>query len=330
MALPALEAVPAADVVVARWLVPVVALLSRTGAPIPLERGARGLLRAAAAVRGRRRAHGVLLPASFSSALLFRLGGVRHVRGTASDGRTLLLDEPVPLSRIRGRHRTVVYRELVTGQPCPAERLVPRLPVPAPVRARWHALLAARTARTARTGAAAAGGTGRPTVGIFPGSSASSRRWDADRYAALARQLAADGATVLVFGAAGDTVLTRQVAGAGAVDLGGATDLPVLAAALAECDILVTNDSGPMHLAAAVGTRTLVLGGPADTRETAPAGAGHVYLQRLDLACVPCVRNECPRRGAGFILPEAERECLRLIEVPEVLMAARRMLAGSR
>jgi ADP-heptose:LPS heptosyltransferase len=223
----------------------------------------------------------------------------------------------------------VVYRELVTGQPCTADRLGPRLPVPAPVRARWHALRSTRTARSGAAAAVVAGGAGRPTVGIFPGSSAPSRRWDAERYAALVRQLAADGAMVLVFGAAGDALLTRQVAGAGAVDLGGATDLPVLAAALSECDILVTNDSGPMHLAAAVGTRTLVVGGPADTRETAPAGAGHVYLQRLDLACVPCVRNECPRTGAGFILPEAERECLRLIEVPEVLLAARRMLAGS-
>jgi heptosyltransferase II len=320
MALPALAAAPAADLVVAAWLAPVVALLERPGRVIPFQRGRRGMLQAARALRRQRYATGVLLPPSFSSALLFRLGGVRRVRGAATDARRLLLSDAVARERLLDRHRTALYMELVTGAAADAP-LTPVLPLPSELIDRWQTQWRRETA-AARLPLS----EGAAVAGIFPGSNASSRRWDVQRFAGVARGLAARGVRVLVFGTAREAELTREVAGDVALDLGGRTELPVLAAALSACDILVTNDSGPMHLAAAVGTRTLVVSGPADTRETAPGGPGHVYLQRLDLPCVPCVRNECPRRGAGFILPEAERECLRLIEVPDVLTAAQSML----
>jgi heptosyltransferase II len=291
-------------------------MLPRAGRIITFERGTRGMLAAAGAIRRRSYDRGVLLPPSFSSALMLRLGGVHRLRGAATDGRAWLLSEPLSPARLRDVHRTRLYMELVTGAR-PDGLPVPRLPVPQPDRDVWIRSLAAH-----------AGGRSDHSVmvGIFPGSNAPARRWDTARYAALARTLSAEGARVVVFGTAAERAITAEVAAGGGVDMGGRTELRTLAAALAECHILVTNDSGPMHLAAAVGTRTLVVSGPADTRETAPVGNGHVYLQRLDLPCVPCVRNECPRSGAGYILPEAERECLRLIEVQDVVSAARRML----
>jgi heptosyltransferase II len=318
MALPALAAAPAADVVVAAWLAPLLELLPRHGGVIPLRRGSASMVRTARSLRRSSYSYGVLLPPSFSSALLFRLGGVRRVRGSATDRRSLLLSDALPRERLKDRHRTLLYLELVTGQTPVAA--APRLPVPAETVARWQRLLHELAA------SAYVPAIGAPVVGLFPGSNAVSRRWDPERFAGVAQGLAELGVRVLVFGSAGEADLTRTVAGRTGLDLGGRTDLPILAAALSSCDILVTNDSGPMHLAAAVGTRTLVVSGPADTKETAPGGTDHIYLQRLDLPCVPCVRNECPRSGAGFILPEAERECLRLIEVPEVLTAARSML----
>lgn len=320
MSLPALAAAPAADLVVAAWLAPLVALLPREGAVIPLRRGSGELLAAARAIRRRPHASGVLLPPSFSSALLFRLGGVRRVRGSATDGRGWLLSEPLPRRLLRDRHRASLYMELVTAR-TPTELPRPVLPVPEDVRERWN-----RTWHEAARQAGFPAREERLVAGVFPGSNARARRWDGERFADVVRRLRAQDVHVLVFGAASEAALTREVAGRYGLDLGGRTDLPVLAAALESCDILLTNDSGPMHLAAAVGTRTLVVSGPADTKETAPVGDGHVYLQRLDLPCVPCVRNECPRRGAGYILPEAERECLRLIEVPDVLTAAQSML----
>jgi heptosyltransferase II len=320
MALPALEAAPEAAIVVTRWLAPLAALLRRDAPVIPLDRGTAGMMAAARTLRRQRYRHGVLLPPSFSSALLFRLGGVRRVRGAATDGRRVLLHEAVPRERLRERHRTELYLELVTGGAAwgtgaaganIGARPVPRLAVPAPLAEAWREL---------------AGPLDGCVAGIFPGSNAPSRRWDAERFAAVARSLAASGVRVVVFGARGEASITRVVAGDVALDMAGRTDLPMLAAALAACDILVTNDSGPMHLAAAVGTRTVVVSGPADTRETAPGGTGHAYVQRLDLPCVPCVRNECPRSGAGYLLPEAERECLRLIQPREIVDTALRML----
>lgn len=325
MALPALAAARAADILIARWIAPLAELLPRDGDIIPFDRGRRGIVAAARTLRRRSYRSGVLLPPSFSSALVFSLGGVKRIRGTATDGRHLLVHERIPRSHIAKRHRTDVYVELVTGEAGErdaAGTIVPSLPLPDALRERWRVRLAEMLGRPPLGSHA-----DRPVVGIFPGSNAPSRRWDAPRFAETARGLAALDTQVIVFGGVNETVLTREVAQGVALDLGGRTDLPLLAAALADCDLLITNDSGPMHLAAAVGTRTLVVSGPADTRETGPRGAGHAYLQRLDLPCVPCVRNDCPRSGAGYILPVAERECLRLIDSEEVVGTAQRMLS---
>lgn len=341
MALPALAAAPEADVLVARGLVPLLELVPGFGAGggvegaggggdasggagggggggaavirrvIPFDRGARGMLRAAAALRRAGYARGVLLTPSFSSALAFVLGGVAERRGTATDGRSALLTERVSAGALRGLHRAAAYVALVTGV-APTEAPVPRLAVPPVLRDRWR-----EVAASAGVGGVADG----PLIGIFPGGNASSRRWDPDRFAAVARRLAGGGARVVVFGGPAERSLAAEVAGDVAVSVAGRTDLRLLAAGLEACALLVTNDTGPMHLAAAVGTPTVSLQGASDPAETRPLGEGHVMLQRPELPCVPCVRNVCPRRGRGTFLPEAERECLRLIEAADVVAA---------
>ena len=305
MALPALQAAPAADVVVARPLAPLLALEPRAGRIIALARGARGFAAAAAALRGRRYQRGILLPPSFSSAALMRAGGVRRLRGLATDPRAPLLHDAVPRSRATARHRSALYLELVTGQA--AEPSAPRFRVPTHEIARWRTLL----------------GHDRPYVAVFPGGNASSRRWDPTRFAAVVQALVAEGREVVVLGGAQERAVTAAVAAGGAFDAGGRTDLPMLAAALAECHILLSNDSGPLHLAAAVGVPTVSLWGAGDPRETGVLGEAHRLLRHPELPCVPCVKNECPRRGRGYRLPDAERECLQLIEVPDVLSAIR-------
>ncbi len=323
MALPAIESLQPADVLLPRWLVPVLELAALPGEAIPLDGGGRGMVAAAGELRRRGYGRGVLLAPSFSAALIFLLGGVRARRGARTDGRGLLVTEPVPDAAMAGLHRAATYHVLARGavpEPLPA----PRLQVPERLRAAWAALLADHGGR--------ARGQDGITVGLFPGSNAESRRWEGPRFAELARRQAAAGARVVVFGGAGggERELTRAVAGDVAFDAGGRTDLPLLAAGLAACDLLVTNDSGPMHLAAAVGTRTVSLQGPSDPRRTRPLGEGHVLVQHGELPCVPCVRNHCPRSGAGTILPEAKQECLRLITVDEVEGAVGAAAAGAR
>ena len=82
--------------------------------------------------------------------------------------------------------------------------------------------------------------------------------------------------------------------------IGPDLDLAALAAVLAQLDLLVTNDSGPMHLAAALGVRCVALFGPTDPRRTAPAGEGHAIVYR-DLWCSPCFRRRCPLLHHGCL-----------------------------
>lgn len=315
MALPALEAAHGADVLVVRWLAPLVEMAREGGAQVgealPCERGRGGLLPAVRTVRAGRYHRGVLLAPSLSSALIFAMGGVRRRRGTPTDGRGLLLTEPVSLRAAAPLHRTAEYLLLVAGR-LPESVPAPRLAVPERERARWRRLV---------------GEVDGPLVGIFPGSNADSRRWDADRFAALAAWLADEGLRVVVFGAAHERGLTALVAGGRALDLGGRTDLPLLAAGLSACALLVSNDSGPLHLGAAVGTPTVAFLGAGDPASTGLVGGQHVSLRRPELPCVPCVKNVCPRTGVGYQLPVAERECLRLIGVDDAARAVSQQLA---
>jgi heptosyltransferase-2 len=305
MSLPAIAAAPHAHLLVPRAFATLLEPLISPDRIIAFDRGFTGFRRATSALRARRHARGILLPASFSSALQMVAGGVPARRGLATDSRRALLTDAVPLAAAKGLHRTAVYHLLVTGE-MPQGPLVPRLPVSEEQQRRWRLLTGARPQRL---------------IGVFPGSNATSRRWDAERFRELVRRLAAEGNRVVVFGGVAETTLTRYVAAESAFDAGGRTDLPLLAAALAGCDILVTNDSGPLHLAAAVGTATVSLWGAGNPAITGPPDETHRMLRRADLPCVPCVKNTCPRSGPGFVLPNAERECLRLIEVSEVLAA---------
>lgn len=313
MSIPALSAVSDADVVVPRAFASLLALVPRTGRIIPFDRGNRSLIAGARSIR-EARVHrhelGALLTRSFSSAVLFKLGRVRHLRGINTDGRRLLLHDARDAAIMTGRSRPSAYYELVTGE-WPDTPPVPRITIDAAQRERWwqHA-----------------GIDKQPTIGVFPGGNASARRWDPARFAELVNTLGTTN-RVVVFGGPAEADLTRGVAGQHAHDMGGKTDLPMLAAALSECDLLITNDSGPLHIAAAVGTRTVSLWGAGDPNETGVTGAAHALLRHPELPCVPCVRNECPRRGTGYVLPEARLECLRLIAVPDVVSAAQTMQA---
>lgn len=345
LALPALRSA-AGDVVVVEPLAALTAMGLAATRVIPLARGPRGFVRVARELRASGYRRGVLLTRAFSAALLFRAGAVAKLRGTATDGRSFLLEEALDPAQLRGRHRALQYLELVGALPHANVRLrgdpgalphanirlrgdpraapqgavdSPLLVPPAADVEAWHERLSV---------------CGRPLLGIAPGSKATSRRWPAERFVTLVERLRALGVGVAVFGGPHERALTARVSAgpartARAADLGGQTDLRALAVAFRACDLVVANDSGPMHLAAAVGTPTLSLWGAGDPVETAPLGSDHRRLVHAELSCVPCVKNECPRRGAGEILARAERECLALISVEEVMEAVAAMLGRS-
>jgi heptosyltransferase II len=278
LALPALRAA-GGDVLVRANLAPLLQLAGLPGRLIPFQ----GVFDAARALRVARYERGVLLPPSFSSALIFVVGGVGGRRGTDTDGRRLLLTDAVPIASFAGLHRSTQYMRLVGAT---GDAVVPRLDVP-------------RERHEGRV------------IGVFPGGNAPSRRWEPARFAELVRRLAKRGERVVVFGGPTERQLTARVAGDAAVDLGGQTDLAQLASGIASCDLLVTNDTGPLHLAGAVGTPTVSLWGAGDPAVTGPLGAGHRMLRHPELDCVPCTKNDCP-------LAVDRKRCLTLITVDDV------------
>ena len=166
---------------------------------------------------------------------------------------------------------------------------------------------------------------GAKLVGLHPGSAWPTKRWPAGSFARLAKRLVREtGSAVVLIGGAEDGNLARDIAaeaGPGVLDWTGSTTLPELIELIGKLSLFVTNDSGPMHVAAARGVPTLAIFGPT-TRELGffPYGAGHRVIEK-DLPCRPCGLHgskACPR---GHFL------CMRLISVGEVFDNAVRMLA---
>jgi heptosyltransferase-2 len=155
-------------------------------------------------------------------------------------------------------------------------------------------------------------------VALAPGAAyGGAKRWPPERFASLALELAADGVPTVMIGSGGDRDTAAEVKQAApqVIDLVGRTDLSQLAGVLALARTLVSNDSGAMHLAAAVGTPVTAVFGPTDERATRPLGERHAILT-ANVWCRPCMLRECP----------LDHRCMRDIDTTQVVAAARRVL----
>lgn len=166
-----------------------------------------------------------------------------------------------------------------------------------------------------------------PLVGLHVSGGRPSKQWHVDRFAEVGRALAASGARLVLTGGGGDRALVDQVrhllASVPVIDTAGALDLATSAAVLARLDVLVTGDTGPMHLAAAVGTPVVALFGPSDPRRYGPQGDGH-HVLRVQLPCSPCGLVRLPPERCRGRVPE----CLDSIHVDTVVAAARAVLGA--
>jgi len=139
-----------------------------------------------------------------------------------------------------------------------------------------------------------------PYVVVHPGASVTARAWDPDRHRTLVRNLTRRGVPVVVTGGAEEARLTAFVAGSDprARDLGGACDLGQLADVLAGASAVVCGNTGPAHLAAAVGTPVVSLYAPTvPAARWRPWKVDHVLLGDQDIACRHCRARECPVAG---------------------------------
>jgi heptosyltransferase-2 len=249
----------------------------------------------------------LLLPNSMRAALVVALAGIPERWGYRANLRGALLTRAV--ARPSGLHQAEYYQQLVHALGFPNGPMEPRI------------ALSPATHAAATTMLREAGWDGRASlVALAPGAAyGAAKRWPPERFAALAASLVADGVQSVMIGAAADRLTADEVSrafqSASLLTLVGRTDLPTLAGVLATCRALVTNDSGAMHLAAAVGTSVTAVFGPTDERATRPLGDAHQVVT-FPVWCRPCMLRECP----------LDHRCMHGVDAAAVVAAARRTL----
>lgn len=167
-------------------------------------------------------------------------------------------------------------------------------------------------------------------IGLHVSGGRESKQWHLARFAEVGRLLASEtGATLVLTGSPGDRAMVDQVRQAlgdrPVVNAAGALDLPATAALMARLDLLVTADTGPMHLAAAVGTPIVALFGPSDPRRYGPLAARQRVV-RVQLSCSPCGQVRLPPERCRGHVPD----CMDGITVEAVVRAARELLSEPR
>jgi heptosyltransferase-2 len=277
-------------------------------------RGTGGFWKLVRALRAERFDAAILFQNAFHAAWMAWCARIPVRIGYARDGRSALLREAIEVPpRAAYGHQAYYYLQLlfragVIDKPEPVREI--RLHVDEPEK-HWAAK---------RLEALGLGGP-RFVVGLNPGASfGPAKRWPAERYAAVAdRLIGALHADVLIFGSRAERPLAEAVARAMThtpVLMAGETSLRQLMALLAQCRLIVTNDSGPMHLAAALGLPVAALFGSTDERTTGPVGARARVVKHL-VACSPCGRRECPidfRCMKGIAVDDVYQAVLELVE----------------
>jgi heptosyltransferase-2 len=266
--------------------------------------GVRERFRVAGELRRRRFDCALLLQNAFDAALIAALARIPVRIGYARDMRSWLLTRsiPVPQPGEIPRHESFYYLELLRRAgwldalpACPEPQLRHVTPQPEAV------------------------------IGVSPGAAfGSAKRWLPERFAAAAASIARQcSASVSVFGSPAERELCQRVAaeieacGVEARNLAGATSLEEFIGLASKCRLFLTNDSGAMHIAAALGVPTVAVFGATDPEATAPLGP-RVRLVREPVDCSPCLLRECP----------IDHRCMTRVSADRVVAAASELLAA--
>jgi heptosyltransferase II len=242
------------------------------------------------------RSHGfdaaILLQNAFDAAWLAWRAGIPERIGYARDARSLMLTKAVPVPKPVEipAHEKFYYLELLRRSgwidSIPDEPFIK--------------LQVNDASRTRAANQLASAGARRHAVRIAIGAGASygsAKCWPPSRFAELANQLQAQrDADVILFGAAGETDVSSAIASEmkrAPIDLTGKTTVADLPALLSQCHVFVGNDSGAMHVAAAVGLPTVAIFGPTDPFGTAPVTPRHTIVRQQPY-CSPCFVRRCP------------------------------------
>ena len=225
----------------------------------------------------------IILPNSFKAALVPYIAGIVRRSGYLGELRWGLLND------IRAQFTGRTVERFVTLGVEPGMALPTPIPNPRLVPDRGHA-----HATLIRLGVTP---PDSPVVALCPGAEyGPAKRWPVEHFAQVARQAAERGWDVWIFGSTHDAVLSEEIqrlSHNAAVNLAGRTTLPEAIDLLSLAEAVVTNDSGLMHIAAALDLRIVALFGSSDPRHTPPLSVRAQILRR-DLPCSPCFRRNCP------------------------------------
>ena len=258
----------------------------------------------------------VLFQNAFEAAFLTFLAGVPRRYGYATDGRSLLLSNPVAApDRHTLVHQVHYYWDLLKPLGLAGDPPAPELMV-------FPEEEQTMAGRFAQAGLAASD----VVVGINPGSTyGGAKRWLPERFAEVTERLCRtiresqeQQVSVVIFGAKGEERLGQEIAArlsSRSLVLSGATTIRELMAAVKRCATLLTNDTGPMHIASAFQVPVVAIFGPTDWRTTAPFGSAHTIV-RQPVDCAPCLLRECP----------IDHRCMTRVSVDQVYEAASRLV----
>lgn len=259
----------------------------------------------------------VLFTNSFQTALVAKLAKVKNRIGYANEGRAFLLTDPVPMPEWKNqRHEVFYYLNLIAK----IEKKYFGMETVLEKEPRFDLKISEERKLKARKFLEKAGvDLTKKTVALGAGSTNSrAKRWQAENYAALNDKLQSEyGANVVLIGASDELDISLEVLEKSKIKpviLTGKTSLSEAAAVLSAVDLLVSNDMGLAHVAAAAGTKTLVIFGPTNPLTTQPLGSE--IIRREDVDCSPCMLRDCP----------IDHRCMTRISAEEVFAKAKSIL----
>jgi heptosyltransferase-2 len=257
---------------------------------------------------------GILLTHSFSSAWWFWQGKVTHRLGYHCNGRKLLLNPHVSFPQhVQDQHLVLTYKMLLQPLGIPISETSPRLYLTEKEVADASALLK-------QTGVP----EGATIVGINPGATyGSAKCWPPEKFRKVSEQLLQDpDLFLLFFGDQATSSLVGKICqglSPRVINFAGTTTLRQLASLISLCDVLLTNDSGPMHIADALGTPIVALFGSTSEVVTGPYRSSGAVIHK-HVECSPCYQRTCP----------IDFRCMKRIEADEVYDAVQRVLGSKR
>ncbi len=265
-------------------------------------KGWQGVIRLGRDLRKYRFDLAVLVQNAFEAALLSFFAGIPKRLGYNTDGRFFLLTHRIPCGPAQKKlHQIDYYLGIIKGAYLKTYGRELTLNITPYEIKQGYDILKDHEVRGSE-----------PILGINPGAAyGTAKRWPKEKFIRLCLRLKKNDnkLAVLIFGSPGEKELGAEISKkTGAINLCGKTNLRQAMALIRLCDLFITNDSGLMHVAAALDVPLIAIFGPTDYKTTSPFGAGS-HMIRKPVPCSPCMKPDCPL---------GHHECMESVSVDEV------------